>query len=296
MNISVIIVSWNAKEHLRRCLNSIKQHTKQLSYEVIVVDNSSQDDSAHMVAQEFPEVKLVASKVNLGFGKANNRGAELATGEVLFFCNDDIVLQENSLALAYEKLTQDKSLGVLGFHLLFPDKTHQDSVRRFPNLKDQLIILTKLHNFFPNLTAIKKYLAQGFDYQKEQEVEQLMGACLFIRQDVFKKAQGFDEHFFCWFEEIDLEKRIKEQQKLRLVYSPASALIHVKGVSFNQIMSVKLQRILNQSMRYYFLKHHGLLAAVLITILQPLSIILSLLVQGLKKLGTDVKKMKHGQN
>lgn len=296
MDISVVIVSWNVREHLKTALKSIKEHTEGLEYEVIVVDNASHDGSAQMVEEEFPWVKLIASNTNLGFGKANNRGAELATGDVIFILNDDVVFTENSLKKVHEKVMNEKDIGVLGYHLTNPDGSHQDSVRRYPKLLDQLIILTKLHNFFPNLAPVKRYLAQDIDYTQEQDVEQLMGACMIMRREVYEKASGFDERFFVWFEEVDLEKRIKEEQGLRVVYSPLTEMIHVKGASFGQVMSVKLQRMFNKSMRQYFWKHEGVLKTLLISAAQPVSIVLSFIVHAMKKRGVQVKKMKHGQN
>ncbi len=296
MQLSVIIVSWNVRDHLRRCLQSIKEQTQGLEYEVIVVDNASNDGSVEMVAQEFPEVKLIASNTNLGFGKANNRGAELASGEVLFVLNDDTVLTENSLKIVYDRVMQDASIGVLGYHLVNPDGTHQDSVRRYPRLLDQLLILTKVHNLFPNLRPVRRYLAQDFDYSQEQEVDQLMGACMVMRSEVFHRANGFDEDFFVWFEEVDLEKRIHEEQDLRILYTPETAMVHVKGASFSQWMSLKSQRIYNASMRTYFLKHYGFLYSLPLLLFQPLSVVLAGAVGLFKSLGGNIQKYKHGQS
>jgi hypothetical protein len=282
MQMSVVIVSWNVREHLRRCLESIKAQTHDLDYEVIVVDNASADGSAEMVAKDFPWVKLIASNRNLGFGTANNRGAELTSGEVLFFLNDDTVLGENTLKLVYDKVIGDPTIGVLGTRLTNPDGSHQDSVRRYPRLADHLLLLLKLHNFFPNLGPVRRYFARDFDYSKEQEVDQVMGASMVMRRDVFLAAGGFDERFFVWYEEVDLQKRVHEQQKLRIVYSPLTEIVHVKGASFGQLMSFRSQRLYNRSMRQYFAKHRPWLETGIIAALQPASLLLAALVQLLK--------------
>jgi|SRR3989339_53978 len=296
MNISVIIVCLNGKAHLKKCLKSIKEKTIDIEYEVIVSDNGSTDGSQTMIQKEFPWVHLIENHKNLGFGTANNRGAAIATGQVLLFLNDDTILKENSLKIIYAMMLDRQNIGVLGCHLINLDGSHQDSIRRYPKFWDQLIILTKLHNFFPTLRPIKRYLAQDIDYSKEQNVDQVMGACMAIRANVFKTAQGFDEHFFVWFEEVDLQKRIYEKQKLPIVFSPNTEIIHLKGATFSQIMSVKSQLRLNRSMRYYFYKHHGLLQAIVLTAAQPYSIVLSFLVHVYKVSGRDIKKLKHGQN
>lgn len=296
MQVSIITVSTNSKEHIRHCLTSIREKTSGVEYEVIVVDNASTDGTPEMVKKEFPWVTLVQNPRNLGFGTANNRGAAVATGEVLCFYNDDTIQTQNTVKAVYEKMHSDSSIGVLGFHITFTDGRHQDSVRRYPTWRDQAVILTKLHNFFPRLPSIQRYLAQDMDYTKEQDVEQLMGACMVIRADVFNRIGGFDENFFVWFEEVDLEKRIKEQLGLRVVYWPGVEMIHVKGATFGKVLSLQGQRWFNDSMRQYFRKHHGTVQTLLLASLQPLSILLAACVQVARSRGVNVKQLKHGQN
>ncbi len=296
MQISVITVSTNSKEHIRHCLESLRAKTSGVEYEVIVVDNASMDGTPEMVKTEFPWAKLIENQRNLGFGAANNRGAAIARGEVLCFFNDDTIQTQNTLKAVYDKMMGDPTIGVLGFHLTFSDGSHQDSVRRYPTWRDQAVILTKLHNFFPGLPSIKRYLAKDMEYATEQDVDQLMGACMVIRADVFRKSGGFDEKFFVWFEEVDLEKRIREQQGLRVVYSPLTEMIHVKGATFGKVMSLTGQKWFNQSMRRYFWKHHGFVQTAFLTVLQPLSILLATIVHIVRARGVHVEKLKHGQN
>lgn len=296
MDISVILVSWNVRDHVRNCLQSILDQTKDIDYEVIVVDNDSHDGTVEMIREEFPWVKVIASDTNLGFGKANNRGAEIATGDIVFVLNDDTILTENSLKIVYDKVMQEQEIGVLGYHLTNPDGSHQDSVRRYPQLLDQVLILLKLHNFFPRIAPIRRYFAQDFDYTKEQDVDQVMGACMVMRKEVFDKAGGFDERFFVWFEEVDLQKRILEEQGLRIVYSPITEMIHVKGASFSQLMSLNSQKLFNRSMRQYFAKHNGLLRTAVLMAVQPLSLLLAWVVQALKARGANIRKLKQGND
>lgn len=291
MKVSVIIVTWNSSAHIGACLRSIQTHTKDLDYEVIVVDNDSRDGTADLIEKDFGWVTLIRNNTNDGFGRANNRGAKEASGDVLFFLNDDTQLTSNAIKTMLEHLTPD--IGVLGCHLTFKDGSHQDSVRRDPRVSDQLVILTKMHNFFPRL--IERYLAKDIDYTKEQDVEQLMGACMMMRRDVFDGADGFDPRFFIWFEEVDLIKRIRESGK-RIVYTPAANIIHLKGESFGKVRSVKKQRMFGKSQRQYFAKHHGILAAALLTTIQPLGLLLSAVVQLFATLGGNIKKLKHGQS
>jgi hypothetical protein len=291
MKVSVIIVTWNSSAHIGACLQSIKEQTRGIEYEVIVTDNDSKDGTADLIEKEFPWVKLVRNATNDGFGRANNAGAEIATGDVFFFLNDDTQLTENSIQIMLEHMPD--TAGALGCHLTFRDGSHQDSVRRDPLLADQAVILTKMHNFFPQL--IDRYLAQDMDYEHDQRVDQLMGACMMIRREVFERAGGFDKQFFIWFEEVDLLKRIRESGN-PIYYTQKTSIIHLKGESFGKVRSLKKQMLFQRSQRQYFQKHHGMLKTAALVALHPIGLLLSLLVEGVTLLGGNIKKFKHGQS
>lgn len=282
MQLSVIIVTYNSIGHIGACLDSIQKKTRELKYEVIVVDNASSDGTAELIEQEYPWVTLIRNNKNLGFGTANNRGAEQATGEVLAIINDDTLQTENALKAAYDTIKDEETFGVLGFHLTYADGSHQDSVRRFPAFWDQAMILKKLHRVFPNAKRMQRYLATDFDYSREQDVEQLMGACMILRREVFEESGGFDERFFVWFEEVDLQKRIQEDQGLRTIYSPTPEMVHIKSASFGKQLSTTNQKMFNKSMRQYFFKHHGWWPTIILVMIQPYALFLAWVVQLLK--------------
>ena len=134
MDLSVIIVNWNTKKLLEDCLASIFKFTKNLDFEVIVVDNSSSDGSQKMVQNKFPKVKLIQNKDNLGFAKANNIGIKLAIGKYILLLNSDTYLIENSLQKLVEFAVKQENLGVLAPQLLNSDETIQQAVGFFPDL------------------------------------------------------------------------------------------------------------------------------------------------------------------
>ncbi|MCW1930127.1 MAG: glycosyltransferase family 2 protein [Candidatus Kerfeldbacteria bacterium] len=258
MQASIILVSHNAKDHIADCVRALRAFTTDIEYEVIVSDNGSTDGTQAMLKLQFPWVRLIENKKNLGFGAANNRGAQVAEGDMLFFFNDDTVLTENSVRIAYDYMKQRSEIGCLGFHLTFPDGSHQDSVRAYPKVSDQALTLLKLHHAFPRAKALQRYLLANFDYAKEQEVDQVMGACMIIPHDVFERVGGFDESFFLWFEEVDLQKRIHEELKLKIMYAPLTSMIHVKGATFGKKLSLQNQRNFNESVKTYFQKHESI--------------------------------------
>lgn len=295
MDISVVIVTTNSEPHIAACLQSIQEKTEGVEYEVFVADNGSTDRTVEIIESQFPWVNLVKNGRNLGFGTANNRGAQKATGEFVFILNDDTVLTQNSLKAIVDKMRSDKTIGCLGHHLVNPDGSHQDSIRRYPRFIDQAIILTKLHNLLPSLKPVQRYWATDIDYTVEQDVDQVMGACMVIPRSVFEKAGGFDEQFFVWFEEVDLQKRIVEEQGLRIVYTPNIEMIHMKGATFGRILSLTNQKRFNRSMRQYFFKHFGLFPTVFLVALQPYALCLAWVIQLIKKAGLRIDKYKHAQ-
>lgn len=277
MQLSIIIVSWNVREHLQRCLASVYQYTRDISFEVFVVDNASTDGSADMVATEFPQVKLTRNTTNRGFGAANNQAFQQAIGKYVLFLNDDTEIKDNifyTLVQKYEQTTE--RVGMMGCRLLNSDGSLQPSVRRFPTWRDQSVILLKLHHIWPHL--IERYSCAQFDYTNEQTVDQVMGAFMLSPRILLQQLGAFDEGFFVWFEEVDLQRRI-QQLGYSVLYTPVVSCIHVKGQSFVQLRRPKAQGMFNRSMRYYFKKHHSSLAYWWIAALQPISLLLAYVTQ-----------------
>lgn len=277
MQLSIIIVSWNVREHLQHCLASIYHYTKDIAFEVFVVDNASADGSAEMVATDFPRVRLIRNTTNRGFGAANNQAFRQATGDYILFLNDDTEIKDNifyTLIKKYDQATE--RIGMIGCRLVNPDASLQPSVRRFPTWRDQTAILLKLPHLWPQLIA--RYNCVDFDYNREQVVDQVMGAFMLSPRALLQQLDAFDEHFFVWFEEVDLQRRM-QQLGYTILYTPVVSCIHVKGQSFVQLRRPKAQRLFNRSMRYYFKKHHSIVAYWWIAAWQPMSLFLAYVTQ-----------------
>lgn len=289
--LSIIIVSWNVKNLLRRCLQSIQHHLAGKSFELIVVDNASTDGSADMVTAEFPQIDLIQNTQNIGFGRANNLGLAKAQGEFVLFLNDDTELKDSKIMQAVRFFQAHPKTGLLGVHLVNPDGSHQPSVRHFPKLSDQLLYVLKLHILFPQAKALRRYLAQDFDYSKEAKVDQIMGAMMLARRSVMQDLAGFDPGYPNWFEEVDLCRRVN-QIGLEVWYVPLAEIIHVKGASFAQHKPLKLQRIFNYSMRRYFRKWEPRMAYTLLSLAQPFSLLAAGVVQLFNSLGVNIRGLK----
>ncbi len=182
--VSIVIVSFNARDHLRRCLTTLYQH-QQGAFEVIVVDNASPDDSASMVQDEFPDVRLVRNATNTGFAAAANLGAVAARGDVIAFLNPDSELRNDAFSAPATYLRDHPEVGALGIKVLNPDGTLQLSVRRFPGLEAALFNRYSLFpRLLPNNRFSRRYLMTDWDHSTISRVDWVSGACVMTTRAV----------------------------------------------------------------------------------------------------------------
>lgn len=280
MDLSIIIVSWNVKQLLTDCLNSIYAYLadQNISFEVFVVDNHSQDGTVEVVKRDFPQVKLISNHYNAGFARANNQAIQLAQGDYILLLNPDTRLIDNSLIKLLQFAKQQRQLCLVGPKLLYSDGTLQPSVRRLPSFWDQFFILLKLHNFFPYLAPLRKYYMQDFDYQQVAQVEQLMGAAILVPKKIFNQLGLLDEKFWLLFEEVDFCQRVKAAG-YKIYFYPQAQLIHHKGQSFNRRKTLAKQINFNHNLFIYFKKHKPFYKLFFLWLLQPVSLFLAALDQ-----------------
>jgi hypothetical protein len=259
-DLSIVTVNWKVADLVGELLGSIHANKEDLALEVYVVDNDSGDHIEDVVAKfrarsDVP-VTLIRNPRNLGFAKANNLAIRRCSGKVIALLNPDTRVTKGALKRMLAWMAARPDVGIAGPKLLNDDGSLQESVRRFPRLLDQALILLKLHHLWPSAPPFASYLAKDFDYAKEQDVDQLMGAALFVRRKVFEGVGLLDERFFIWFEEVDFCKRAKAAG-WGVVYVPSVQVIHRGGASFAKAMTLKKQRYFTASMAKYFRKHRG---------------------------------------
>ena len=254
MDVSIIIVNYNTKELLRNCLESIFKQTKNIFFEVIVVDNDSLDESIAMIKSEFPQVILIENKENLGFGTANNRGVAVSSGEYILFLNSDTVLRNNAILLFYNYARKNNK-SLLGGYLIDENNNVIHSYENYSKPIKSLIRL--LYYSFPALLKLKLFL---FSEKKQLSstvsclmVDYITGADLFINKTVFKEIGGFDENIFMYFEDDDLCRRAKKYGYASFII-PGLRIVHLEGKS----ISSKGEKLLiyEESLIYYFRKHY----------------------------------------
>lgn len=282
--VSIIIVSWNVKKYLQQLIDSIWKYYYKENVEVIVIDNASTDGTQdwlrahHSAMSSWPRrgsvLRAIINNENSGFAYANNQGIKIANGEYILLLNPDTILQEGVLESMVDFLKNHNCCGVAGCKILNTDKTVQPSVRRFPTLISQVFILLKLHHILANIPALNKYFANAFDYNKTQEVDQVMGAFFMFPKKIIEIIALFDEKFYIWFEEVDFCKRVKDAG-LKIYYVAEAEIIHYGGMSFKQKLSLEKQKIFNASLIYYFQKHHSQFSVLFLKFINPISLLLA---------------------
>lgn len=274
MKVSVIIVSWNVKNLLEKCLASIFKYTHDISFEVIVVDNNSYDNTVEMVNEKFPQVNLIANDSNAGFAKANNQGLERAQGEYVLFMNPDMEFHENTLKKMSDLKDERPDVFASTCQLQYPDGERQNNIKRLPGFISQFFILLKLHHFLSFLPAVSKYLYKDFDYSKEYDVENIMGAFVFARRSEFIELGAWNEKYWLWWEDVDLCKKAKNANK-KIIYTPITKVTHYEGKSFEQVASPAKQKRFIRGMLTYFKSHHTFTEYFFLLIFSPVSIALA---------------------
>lgn len=281
VDCSIIIVNWNVKDLVIKTITAALKQTDVVT-EIIVVDNDSHDGSVEALKTIFGDkIKLIESKENLGFAKANNLAAKQAVGEYLLILNPDCFLHEHALTPAINRLKGDNN-GILGFRLLNEDGSQQLSIRKFPRVIDVFLFCLRLNHWPRLFSYFSNYFQLNFDYAKEQSVEQVMGACFLIKNSLFKQLNGFDEGFYIWFEEVDLCQRVHNLGYKNL-YFPQAQATHVGGQSFGQASTCRKSRIFYNSLYYYSKKHFNLFLQPIIFIGCKLSIYLGCILALWKK-------------
>lgn len=263
VDLSIVIVSWNVRDLLRDCLDSIRNGRGSLAVQTIVVDGASIDGSAEMVAAEFPEVVLIPRNDNVGFPKGNNIGLARANGRFVMLLNPDTRVLGDALQALVAEAERDPGIGALGPQLLNPDGSVQSSRRRFPTLMTGFFESTWLEGVAPE-GVLRLYYAQDLPDDAPAEVDWLTGAAILAPRAAVERAGGLDEAYFMYSEELDWCRRIKDAG-YRIVYWPRAQVVHHVGKSSEQAVTARHINFQRAKLRY-FRKYHGRAASGLLRV------------------------------
>ncbi len=226
--LSVVIVSFNTREMTLRCLRSLYADIEGLESEVWVVDNASHDGSVEAIRQAFPDVKLIASERNLGFGAANNRALEQACGRFFLLLNSDAFPLLGAIATLLKYLEERPEVGAVGPRLLNGDGSLQPSCWKFPSPPRAWAEAVGLAALLPDHPVFGDYFRWAHD--SERHVDFVIGACVLLRREVYEAVGGFDESFFLYAEETDWMKRMHEAG-WPIAFVPQARVTHLGGAS-----------------------------------------------------------------
>jgi len=207
IDVSLIITVFNNRSLLRQLLRGIKRFPPHVAYEIFVVDNHSSDLVSEMVTQEFPEVKLFVLPKNYGLAYANNLGMRNAHGRYVLILNPDIAVLEGSIDALVAFADAHPHAGIVGPRLLNPDKSLQFSTYRFPKWYTPILRRTPLGKLKLFQNELRSYVMKDWDHADDRPVDWVLGAAMLIRASTLAKVGMQDEHFFLYFEDVDLCKR-----------------------------------------------------------------------------------------
>ncbi len=293
VDLSIIIVNYNVKHHLRECLQSIYRSTKGVSFEITVVDNNSTDGSVDTVKSEFPGVKLIENWQNLGFAKATNQVLREYEGKYVLLLNPDTVVLPNALDKMVEFMDENPRTGALGCRLLYPDGSLQPSCRSFPTLITAFFENTGLEKLFLRNRIIGRHRIGHWDYNDIREVDQPMGSALMVRRETITQVGLMDEQFYIYYEDVDWCFRIKKRG-WKIYFIPRAEIIHYGGQSaWPNMPKMRIQGY--KSRHKFFRKHHGILSEWIVKQMDLLGLILKTLYRTATLSINSIKESNRGK-
>ncbi len=281
LDLSVIIVSWNVRDFLAACLDSIRANTGDLALEVLVVDSASSDGTLDMLRTRYNWVKALPQSENIGFTRSNNIGLEAAKGRALMLLNPDTEIIGDALVQMVRYLEAHADVGIVGPHTLNSDGTTQSTRRRFPTLMTALFESTWLERFAPR-RVLDRYYVREISDDATADVDWVQGSALMVRRDVVEQIGHLDAQYVMFSEEMDWCKRAHDKG-WRVVYIGSATIIHHGGKSTDQVAASK-HIYFQQSKLRYFSKFHGPLAALALRVYLVILYTQQLAVEALKGL------------
>jgi GT2 family glycosyltransferase len=254
LELSIIVVTYNSRRHVRDCLESIQRTTGDIDHEVIVVDNASQDGTPDIVRNEFQNVRLIANPENLGFARGSNLGMSQSQGRFILLLNPDTIVLPKTLTTLLNEMKQSPETGLLGCRLLNADRSLQQSFGYEVSVWSEGV-----RKLFFNLWENHRFSSVGwvlrFLHSRKREVAWVKGACMLSRRQALLDVKLMDESFFMYLEDADLCHRIR-QSGWQVRYTPEAEVIHCGGGSVQSNLGRSALEY-RRSQLHYFKKHLG---------------------------------------
>jgi len=228
MDVSIIIVAWNVRQLLYDCLKSVYDQTKGIDFEVIYVDNASEDGSVEMVTKEFPEVRIIENEQNKGFIKANNQAIEIAEGRYVLLLNSDTIVLDNAIAKTVRFADAHPEAAVVGCKVLNPDRTLQRNCSMQASILNMFLAATYLYKIFPKSKFFGREHMTWWDYNDVREVEIVCGSYSLVRKKAIEQVGVMDEIYFVYGDDADWCCRFRKNG-WKILFTPEAEIIHYGG-------------------------------------------------------------------
>jgi GT2 family glycosyltransferase len=268
MDVSVIFVNYNTCKMTLEAIASVYKFTKKINFEIIVVDNNSKDNSVIEINNKFPKVIILKNTKNIGFGRANNVGMEVARGNYYFLLNTDTYLLNNAIELFFDYMenNENSDVAVVGGQLYKPNGNLSVSYGPFPNFKLFIKGSFWRHFYKKDFYDFENQSKIVLENESSYEVDYVSGANYFVRSEVIKKVGAFNKKFFMYFEETELSFRIKKIiPNIKIILLPESKIVHIgQGSTLKSIKSIKFKLLYLKSKSLYFRFQNGYHAGVMV--------------------------------
>lgn len=255
-DVSVVIISWKMRTLLEVVLSTINKFTSGISYELILIDNDSQDGTAEMIKTNFPDAVLVENKHNLGVAPARNQGLKIARGKYILILDADMEFVDNTIEKLFDFMEANKDCGLVGAKLTEPDGTLQYTCKRYPTFSALFFRRLDKFSFFKNSKQLKEHIMADWAHDEVKDVDYVIGACQFFRKEVMDKIGYYDDTIFYGPEDLDYCMRIW-RAGWKVYYYPHTRIIHheqriTKKNFFSKITYKHLLGIIHLFRKYNF--------------------------------------------
>ena len=262
MDVSIVIVSWNCKDHLKKCIESILSSESKLQLEIIVVDNNSMDGTCEVIQEDFPNVILIENDHNAGFATGCNIGIQASRGRIVMLLNPDTTVSKGVIDKMVGFIKSRNDVGMLGPREVLPDGTFDPACcRTLPSLFTHFLNLSGLAMKYPDSKLVSLHLTGNRNPYQQKECEAISGSCMVLKREVLNKIGLLDERFFMYGEDMDLCFRVKKAG-WKIWYYAEAEIMHVGGES-SKLVEDRMRIVSIDSVYKYVAKNRGMLYAII---------------------------------
>ncbi len=253
-DVSIIIVAWNVRELLHNCLKSVYEQTRGIEFEIIYVDNASQDGSVDMVKQRYPRVRIIRNEKNEGFIKANNQAIKVAEGRYVLLLNSDTVILDNAIAKTVKFADKNPEAAVVGCRVLSADRTLRRTCFMHPSILNMFLAATYLSKIFHKSKFFARERMTWWDFNDAREVETVSGCFSMVRIKAIEQVGLMDETYFVYGDDPDWCYRFRKNG-WKVLFTPDAEIIHYGGQNTKRMSEQFLLQLYGSKL--IFIKQHG---------------------------------------